>query len=86
MSIVTVTLPDPLREFVNAKVSAGDYASAGAYLEALVEEKRRQEATERLETFIHEGLESGKPVEANAEFWAERERILRAKHPEAFQG
>lgn len=36
MAVINVSLPDPVRDWVEAKVERGDYASVGDYLSDLV--------------------------------------------------
>jgi antitoxin ParD1/3/4 len=63
---MTISLPDPLKQFVEQQVSAGGYASAEEYIGALVEAERERA---RIEEFIVEGLESGPATEMTAEDW-----------------
>lgn len=45
----------------------------------LIREDRKRRAKERLDALLLEGLDSGKPVRANAEFWNDLRREGRAK-------
>ena len=63
---MTISLPEPLKQFIEQQVSAGGYASAEEYIGALVEAER---ARARLEELIVEGLESGPATEMTAEDW-----------------
>jgi len=63
---MTISLPEPLKQFVEQQVSAGGYASAEEYIGALVEAERKRA---RIEELIVEGLESGPATEMTAEDW-----------------
>ena len=63
---MTISLPEPLKQFIEQQVSAGGYASAEEYIGALVEAER---ARARLEELIVEGLVSGPATEMTAEDW-----------------
>lgn len=42
MTILTITLPEPLQAFVDEEVAKGGYNSAGEYLELLIYQAREQ--------------------------------------------
>jgi antitoxin ParD1/3/4 len=63
---MTISLPEPLKQFIEQQVSAGGYASAEEYIGALVEAERERA---RIEELIVEGLESGPATEMTAEDW-----------------
>jgi Arc/MetJ-type ribon-helix-helix transcriptional regulator len=55
---LTLTLSDLQRERIDAKVEAGAFPNADAYIAALIDADARREAEEQLETLLHEGLNS----------------------------
>jgi antitoxin ParD1/3/4 len=69
MDTLTINLPTPQREFVEAKVTAGDFSSVSDYLASLVREAERREAELALAALIREGEESGPPVEMTRAEW-----------------
>lgn len=75
---MTISLPEPLKQFIEQQVSAGGYASAEEYIGALVEAER---ARARIEELIVEGLESGPATEMTAEDWEDirREGLARIR-------
>jgi putative addiction module CopG family antidote len=74
-SSVKVELPDPLGSFVAARVRAGDFADASAYLQDLVRRDREAQVG-RLAVLIQEGLDSGEPTPLTEdEIAAIRQRI-----------
>ena len=79
MATMTISLPEPLREFVEAEVSAGHYGSASEFFRELVRERRKHKAEQRLEELLLEGLESGQPIEVTESYLAQRRKALRRK-------
>jgi antitoxin ParD1/3/4 len=75
---MTISLPEPLKQFIEQQVSAGGYASAEEYIGALVEAERERA---RIEELIVEGLESGPATEMTAEDWEDirREGLARIR-------
>ncbi len=58
MATMNVSLPDPMREWVEAQVKGGAYANASDYIRDLIRHDQRQRQS--LEGAIREGLESGR--------------------------
>jgi len=58
MATMNVSLPDPMREWVETQVKGGVYANASDYIRDLIrhDQRRRQE----LQAAIAEGLNSGR--------------------------
>ena len=59
MPTMTISLPEPMREFIESEVSSGSYGSASELFRELVRERQKRKLRERLETLLLEGLESG---------------------------
>lgn len=79
MATMTISLPDQLREFVEAEVSNGNYGSASELFREMVRERQKLKAQERLEALLLEGLESGRPIEVTEQYVEQRRRALRKK-------
>jgi antitoxin ParD1/3/4 len=58
METMNISLPEPLKEFVDAQIASGRYSSATEYIGELIREDEKRTAQERLETALLEGLES----------------------------
>jgi antitoxin ParD1/3/4 len=71
MQVNELSLPESLAKFVEQEVAEGGYESADRYIRHLISAEQKRRAKERLEALMVEGLESGKPVEATPEWWAE---------------
>lgn len=76
---MTISLPDPLREFIESEVSTGNYGSASEFFREMVRERQKQKEHERLETLLLEGIESGQPIEVTEQYLKLRQRSLRDK-------
>ena len=79
MATMTISLPDPMREFVESEVSSGNYGSASELFRELVRERQKRKNQERLETLLLEGLESGQPIEVTQDYLDARRLALREK-------
>ncbi len=71
MTNMNVSLPDTLKEYVEAQVSYGHYGTTSEYLRELIREDKKRKAQERLEALLLEGLESGDSVAVTPDFWKE---------------
>jgi antitoxin ParD1/3/4 len=91
MTTFTITLPDPLGDFVNDRVAQGDFASPSDFIASIVGQAHAESseakkwmdnlspaAQERLEAMLIEGLESGPPIRVDDEFWRDlKEKVQR---------
>ena len=69
METMNISLPDPMKEFVEELVAGGDYSSASEYVRALIREDRKRREKERLEALLLEGLNSGPATEMTPADW-----------------
>ena len=58
MATMNVSLPDPMREWVDQQTKGGSYANASDYIRDLIRHDQRR--NDALATAIREGLESGR--------------------------
>lgn len=79
MATMTISLPEPMREFIESEVSSGNYGSASELFRELVRERQKRKAQERLEILLLEGLESGQPIEVTQDYLEVRRKALREK-------
>ena len=76
MQSMNISLPDPLKQFVDGQIAEGRYSSVSEYVRELIREDEKRKAQERLETLLLEGL-SGKETElTKADFQAIRREAL----------
>ncbi len=64
---MNISLPQPLKDHVRARVATGDYANPSDYVRALIRADRQRVDETRLEQMLLEGLASGAPVEVTPE-------------------
>lgn len=67
MKNITVTLSDPLNEFVDAEAAARGLGNPSDYFQALLREEVKRKAQAEVKEMIDEGLASGEPFEWNAQ-------------------
>jgi antitoxin ParD1/3/4 len=77
MATMNVSLPDPLRRWVEDQVKGGTYANASDYIRDLI--RHDQERRAALAAAIDQGLASGRSVrKAEAVMAAAKARLRRA--------
>lgn len=81
---MNVSLPEPLKRFVDSKVSSGLYGSVSEFVrEAIREKLAREEERQRAETLLAarllQGLESGAAMDFDAAYVAKRRAELEAQ-------
>ncbi len=84
MATVTISLPEPLREWIEARVREGDYASVSDYLRDLVRKDREKLALPQLtledvQRLLDEGRASGVSTKSFDEIISEGDRMLKAR-------
>lgn len=72
---MTIELPESLKSWVEQQAQLGGFASADAYVESILRQKRTR-IRENIEQELLQSLDSGEPIEATAEFWEEQRRLL----------
>jgi antitoxin ParD1/3/4 len=68
MESMNISLPEPLKEFVDGQIAAGRYSSASEYIRELIREDEKRKAAERLEALLLEGLQ-GEESELTRDDW-----------------
>lgn len=81
METMNISLPEPLKEFVEKEVSNGGYSSVSEYIRKLVREDQKRKEQERVEALLLEALESGEPTKMTKADWEKirREGLARLK-------
>jgi antitoxin ParD1/3/4 len=70
MQTMNISLPDPMKQYVEEQVAAGSYSSASEYVRELVRADQKRQAKEQLEQTLLQALNEGEAVEATPE-WLE---------------
>ncbi len=76
MTTLNISLPEPMRAYVDQQVAAGGYSTASEYIRQLVREDQKRAAKQRLEALLMEGIESGPAAEVDDDYWAEKKARL----------
>ncbi|MDJ1169958.1 type II toxin-antitoxin system ParD family antitoxin [Roseofilum sp. BLCC_M154] len=79
MKTMNVSLPDPMRDYVDLQVQIGGYGSASEYIRDLIRQDRKRKAQEELETLLLEGLNSGDATAMSERDWQEIRQAVRDK-------
>jgi len=74
MTKVQVSLPKPLKQFIDVLVADGAFKDTSEYLQTLVERDRQAREKARIETLLIAGLDSGPSTPMTPEDWDEIER------------
>ena len=56
MQSMNISLPEPLKEFVDGQIASGRYSSASEYVRELIRGDEKRKAEEQLESLLLEGL------------------------------
>jgi len=68
MTVLSISLSESLKAFVDRRVAEEGYSTPDDYLQALVRQDQERKAQERLETLLLEGVNSGEPIEVDEEY------------------
>lgn len=75
---MNISLPEPLKNFVDSQVKQGGYSGVSDYIRDLIRDDEQRVAADKLRGLIAEGLASGAPVAADKKYWAAKRKQLRA--------
>jgi len=70
MTSMNVSLPEELKEYVEAQTKRG-YSTPSEYVRELIREDQKRRAKTKLGALLLEGLNSGDRVPMDGKFWAE---------------
>lgn len=79
MATMNMSLPDPLKQFVDEEVLEGGYASTSDYMRDLIRQRQRAKAAEFLRQLIAEGLASGSSEPVTGEAFDRMRKELRER-------
>jgi antitoxin ParD1/3/4 len=76
MQTMNISLPEPLKQFVEEQVNQGGYSSASEYVRELLRADQKRKAKEQLEEILSAALQS-EAQEVTPEYWQKlREEAL----------
>lgn len=76
MQSMNISLPEPLKQFVDGQISTGRYSSASEYVRELIRADEKRKAEEQLEAKLLEGLNSAESKLTAADWSALRREAL----------
>jgi antitoxin ParD1/3/4 len=79
MQTMNISLPDPMKRFVEEKVSEGGYSSASEYVRELVRADQKRHAKEQLEQILLNAIHSGDPIEVTPAMVEDIRQRIRAR-------
>ncbi len=79
MTMLNISLPDTLSDFVQARVTGGDYDTASDYLRDLIHEDQQRKAQQKLDALLQEGVDSGPSTPMTAQDWDEIRREVQRR-------
>jgi len=69
MATMNISLPDPMKEFVEARAKEEGFGTVSEYVRSLIREEQRRQAKRALEKKLREGLNSGPAAPLTREAW-----------------
>ena len=82
MTTLNISLPEPMRAYVEQQVAQGGYSTASEYIRQLVREDQKRAAKQRLESLLMEGIESGPSREMTVADWEGLRQRVWQRHAE----
>lgn len=76
MQTINISLPDPLKEFVDGLIAEGHYSSASEYVRELIRADEQRKARQVLEAALLEGLSSAESVLSDDDWKAIRAEAM----------
>jgi antitoxin ParD1/3/4 len=71
---LNVSLPEPMKKFIETEVKRGGYSTPSEYVRALVRAEQKRLAEDHLERLLMEGLESGESALMTRKDWQDIRR------------
>jgi len=75
MTNVNVSLPEPMKEWLEREVERGTYGTVSELVRTLIREAQKRQAEDELEQLLLEGIQSGEPIDGEVVM-----KRLRQKH------
>jgi antitoxin ParD1/3/4 len=79
MSTLNISLPDPMRTYVEEETKNGGYSTVSEYMRTLIRKDQKRKAGERLEALLLEGLESAEAGKLGSDDWKAIRQQVRAR-------
>jgi antitoxin ParD1/3/4 len=69
MPNITISLPEPLKDFVDRQRSSRGFGNVSEYFRTLLREAQEKERETRIEELLLEGLTTGEDIPLDKKFW-----------------
>jgi antitoxin ParD1/3/4 len=79
MQTMNISLPEPMKQYVEEQVIAGDYSSASEYIRELVRADQKRRAKAQLEQILLSSINSGDAIDLTPEMIEDVRHRLRAR-------
>ncbi len=76
MESMNISLPTPLKRFVDEQIAAGRFSSASEYVRDLIRGDEKRKTDERLQVLLLEGLEGEESPLTREDWTAIRKEVL----------
>lgn len=76
MESMNISLPEPLKQFVDGQIAQGRYSSASEYVRELIRADEKHKAEQELELKLLEGMNSRESKLSSADWKAIRKEAL----------
>ena len=76
MESMNISLPEPLKQFVDGQISTGRYSSASEYVRELIRADEKRKAEDRLEALLLDGLQGEETPMTRADWQEIRQQAL----------
>ena len=79
MTSLNISLPKPMKQYVEAQVNAGSFSTPSEYLRTLIRDDQAKKERDRVEAMLLESVKSGEPIAVDKAFWEKKHRDLAAQ-------
>ena len=76
MQSMNISLPDPLKQFVDGQIAKGRYSSVSEYVRELIRADEKRKSEEHLEALLLEGLQGEEAVFTREDWQSIRQEAL----------
>jgi antitoxin ParD1/3/4 len=76
MASMNISLPKPMKEFIEIRVEEDHYSTPSEYIRALVREDQKRREEQKLEAMLLESLQSGEAIDVTPEYWDTKRQSL----------
>ena len=79
MKTMNVSVPEPMRDYIEQQVKTGGYGSVSEYIRDLIRQDQKRKAQEHLENLLLQGLDSGEATNMSDRDWVEIRQAVQKK-------